>query len=139
MMTDTTDTSDDEVERLAVLTDGVWRRLKDGERFSMRVPAEPERDMDLILHRAAATLRALLAERDRLLKALGDKDEALLHIAQWAEAYPEDIFPPVDVASAREKVGDDALFSRLHAEWARHLCKGIGAIARAALEETGHD
>jgi hypothetical protein len=86
-----------------------------------------------------AAIAALKAERDHLLEALGDKDEALLHIAQWAEAYSEDIFPPVDVASARLKLGDDALFSRLHAEWARRLCKGLGAIARPALKETGHD
>ena len=81
---------------------------------------------------AAATLEDAADEIERMR-------EALLRVAQWAEAYPEDIFPPVDVASAREKLGDDALFSRLHAEWARHLHKGIGAIARAALKETGHD
>lgn len=50
-----------EALRLADLTDGVWKRLKDGERFTMRVPAEPDRDMDLILCRAAAMLRRLAA------------------------------------------------------------------------------
>ncbi len=132
-MSDTTDTSaDDDVS------------APPPEAGSVRHFAEVLREKGY--HQSADLMEGLLAraekaeaERDRLLKALGDKDEALLHIAQWAEAYPEDIFPPVDVASAREKLGDDALFSRLHAEWARHLCKGIGAIARAALEETGHD
>jgi len=61
--------------------------------------------------------------------------DALTRVMQWAEAYPEDIFPPVDLDAARERMGDDALFSRLHAEWGRRLCKGIGGIARAALGE----
>lgn len=80
---------------------------------------------------------ALMAadEIERLCEALADKDEALLRVAQWAEAYPEDIFPPVDIDAARRRLDDDALFSRLHAEWARRLCKGIGGIARAALGE----
>jgi hypothetical protein len=81
----------------------------------------------------------LQAERDRLREAGADKAEALSRVAQWAEAYPEDIFPPVDLDAVREKLGDDALFSRLHAEWARRLCKGIGDIARAALGKPGHE
>ena len=81
-------------------------------------------------------MEGLKAENARLQEALNDKETALLRVAQWTEAYPEDIFPPVDLEAAREKLGDDALFSRLHAEWARHLCKGIGEIVRAALGET---
>ncbi len=73
-----------------------------------------------------------LVEAEREIERLR---EALASIAQWAEAYPEDIFPPVNIAAVRERFGDDALFSRLHGEWARHLTKGIGSIARAALEE----
>jgi hypothetical protein len=90
-------------------------------------------------NRAEAERDRMRAEVASLRLTLGDKDEALLRIAQWAEAYPEDIFPPVDLDAARLKLGDDALFSRLHAEWARRLCKGLGAIARAALKETGHE
>ena len=93
--------------------------------------------------RRGAIIRSLAAERDalraenaRLQEALNDKETALLRVAQWTGAYPEDIFPPVHLEAAREKLGDDALFSRLHAEWARHLCKGIGEIVRAALGET---
>jgi len=65
-----------------------------------------------------------------------DLRDALTRVMQWAEAYPEDIFPPVDLDAVRERLGDDALFSRLHAEWGRRLCKGIGGIARAALGES---
>jgi len=83
-------------------------------------------------------LLAAADEIERLREALADKDEALLRVAQWAEAYPEDIFPPVDLDAARARLDDDALFSRLHAEWARRLCKGIGGIARDALKEAGH-
>lgn len=61
--------------------------------------------------------------------------EALARVMQWAEAYPEDIFPPVDLDFVRAKLGDDEMFSRMHAQWGRRLCKGIGGIARAALGE----
>ena len=60
-------------------------------------------------------------------------EQALHRILQWAEAYPEDVFPPVDVEAARAKLGDDALFSKLHAEWARRLTKGMMRYARAGL------
>ena len=70
---------------------------------------------------------AATAERDQLR-------EALAQIEQWAEAYPNAVFPEVNVSSCREKFGDDALFSRLHASWARHLTNGIGGIAKKALE-----
>lgn len=80
------------------------------------------------VQRAEAERDAARAERDRMR-------EACQQVADWAGAYPEDMFPPVDLASARARLGDDALFSRLHAQWARHLCKGIGAIAGAALGE----
>jgi hypothetical protein len=128
----------DEIERL-------WAERAEARAYLSRLlqirhpTVEPLPDLLGVCTQIDNALAGLLAERDRLREALGDKDEALLRVAQWAEAYPEDIFPPVDVASAREKLGDDALFSRLHAEWARHLCKGIGAIARAALKKVEHE
>lgn len=62
-------------------------------------------------------------------------EDALRSILQWAEAYPVDIFPPVDLAAARAKFDDDALFARLHACWARHIVSGIEKHARAGLGE----
>ena len=60
-------------------------------------------------------------------------EDALRSILQWCEAYPVDVFPPVDLAAARAKLGDDALFSRLHSEWARHILRGIERHANAGL------
>jgi hypothetical protein len=65
--------------------------------------------------------------------------DALSGIADWAGAYPEDVFPPLDIEEARQRLSDDALFSRLHASWARHLTAGIGNIARTALGRTAPD
>jgi hypothetical protein len=74
----------------------------------------------------AATLGQAADEIERLTYAL----EA---IADWANAYSEDVFPPIDIAEAREKLGD-GVFSCLHAAWARHLTSGIGKIAQTALK-----
>jgi hypothetical protein len=73
----------------------------------------------------ADTLEQAADEIERLTQAL----EA---IADWANAYSEDVFLPIDIAEAREKLGDGT-FSCLHAAWARHLTSGIGKIAGTAL------
>lgn len=59
--------------------------------------------------------------------------DALLNIKRWVEAYPVTAFPPVDLEAARQKFGDDNLFSRLHAEWARHILSGITRYVEAGL------
>jgi len=63
--------------------------------------------------------------------------EALGEIAQWAEAYPADMFAEPDFAAVNKALTDAGIpeqMDRLHASWARHLITGVGNIARAALE-----
>jgi hypothetical protein len=71
------DTSTPAVLALAGLANGVWMRLRDGERFVMHVPAQPDHDMDLILSRSAATMCALLRERDTLRERLRLAEEVV--------------------------------------------------------------
>lgn len=91
------------------------------------------------------TIDALRAERDalaaELAKARGQVDDALDHLAtidQWASAYPEDIFPPINAKEYVEALKAAGLSSdRLHASWARHITKGIGGLAAKARTALG--
>lgn len=83
------DTSTPTVLALAGLADGVWKRLRDGERFVMRVPAQPGHDMDLILSRAARTMGALAAERDALRERLRLAEAALSRAAGQFDFYEQ--------------------------------------------------
>ena len=74
------------------------------------------------------------AETTNLEDRLDRMEEALLDIGKWCDAYPEDIFPPVDLDAARAKLGDDALFSKLHAEWARRIVSSIKGYVAAGLK-----
>lgn len=59
---------------------------------------------------------------------------ALERIQQWSEAYPVDIFLPVDLKAVRAALdGAGISMDGLHAEWARHITSRVGDIARAAL------
>ena len=64
-------------------------------------------------------------------------EEALLRIKQWAEAYPVTVFTPLQpsdfgrAALALKASGID--MGALHAEWARHILKGVGEICEEAL------
>lgn len=74
-----------------------------------------------------------------LIKRLAEEQDkanaALRTIAGWADAYPLEAFAPVDMEAARAALEAAGLsIGALHAQWARHLTAGIGAIAREALE-----
>lgn len=64
-------------------------------------------------------------------------EDALHRIAQWARAYPVEVFIPVPPEKLRE--ANDALraigvdMGALHAGWARHILDGIEGIASGAL------
>ena len=62
--------------------------------------------------------------------------EALLRIVQWADAYPEDVFPAVtkDEWKQANVVLDAAGLSltRISASNMRHVVEGVGKIARMA-------
>lgn len=73
-----------------------------------------------------------------------DLTEALQRIAQWAEAYPTDIFhepSPEEFRKAHKVLTDNGLtLDCFSASMARHCLHGIGSIARGALSaEEGSD
>ena len=69
-----------------------------------------------------------------LLDALDDAREALEHIVQWADAYPLDIFPEPDFAVCAVALnGVGQTLDAVSASSMRHVVKGVGDIARAAL------
>ena len=71
---------------------------------------------------------ALEAERDALR-------EALRRIVEWADAYPRDIFPEPDWRKARNALeGFGLTLGAISAANMRHVIKGVGQIARAALK-----
>lgn len=79
------------------------------------------------------------APPDRL-QALADENDdlkgKLWRVRQWCEAYPADVFLPVDAAKARvalDAVGID--MGALHAQWARHLLDGVGRIVGAEMNQ----
>ena len=60
--------------------------------------------------------------------------DRLARIARWCDAYPEDIFIPVssdDMTRADKLLADAGIsMSAMHAQWARHIVKGIAKIAK---------
>ena len=64
-------------------------------------------------------------------------EEALMRIAQWADAYPSDIFPVPDDAwlkRAHEILKANGMtIDRIAAHSARHALRGVGEIARGVL------
>jgi hypothetical protein len=107
------DTSAEAVERLAALTFNVQTRLKDREQFVMSIPARLDHDMDLILANAAATLRALAAERDALREALSALlDACELRANREGGDFGPEIGPAAERAAAAlramaEEAGDE--------------------------------
>jgi hypothetical protein len=74
---------------------------------------------------------ALRAENDRLR-------EALESIVQWSEAYPLNIFQEPDLNEAhRLLMAGGITLDAVSASMARHVVKGVGEIARAALAKEG--
>ena len=71
-------------------------------------------------------------------KTSDDHTEALQRIQQWCDAYPDDIFIPIDKESMQKadkvlkEIGID--MGAMHAQWARHLIQGIKKIADEVLE-----
>lgn len=61
-------------------------------------------------------------------------EEALHHILNWCEAYPEDVFVQPDLEEVRKILGDSRM-SALHGAWARHLLSGISRYARGGLSK----
>lgn len=91
--------------------------------------------------RLASALAEAERERDKLRACVDAADamrEALLRIVQWADAYPEDVFPAVTKEEWKRAnvVLDTAGLSltRISASNMRHVVEGVGKIARMAYE-----
>jgi hypothetical protein len=71
------------------------------------------------------------AEVDQLIERYA---EALQRIVQWADAYPLDVFPEPDFKKIHEALKAAGLsLDQVSASNMRHVVKGVGEIARAAL------
>lgn len=71
------------------------------------------------------------AEIDRLRSALR-------RIADWAKAYPLDIFPEPDFKKAHEVLTANGMtLDAISASNMRHAISGVGEIAESALAEVG--
>jgi hypothetical protein len=81
-------------------------------------------------HYVASTLDACANEIEHLR-------DALWQIAQWADAYPLEVFPKVteDYAMRAHEVltANGMTLDRLSAHAMRHVVQGVGKIAKEAL------
>lgn len=70
-----------------------------------------------------------------LEERVDDLESALYRIKQWSEAYPLEVFPEPDLKKARAllEAGGITLDS-VSAHCMRHCVKGVGKIAKEALE-----
>ena len=74
----------------------------------------------------------------RAVDLADDYRDALQHIAQWAEAYPIDIFQEPDLKKARALLEAGGItLDAVSAHCMRHVIKGVGEIANKALQEQG--
>jgi hypothetical protein len=97
------------------------------------------------LRQRAQTLRPELDYTARVMDQGADRieqlEDALTQITQWCEAYPKTVFLPINRERMRlatrvlRRNGID--MGALHAQWARHLTKGIAAIAKAEGRSNG--
>ena len=62
--------------------------------------------------------------------------EALWRIAQWAKAYPPEVFQEPDLKKARELLSAGGItLDAVSAHAMRHVVEGVGRIAQTALDE----
>lgn len=86
---------------------------------------------------AAALAEAAAEERELWDDRVDELEEAFHRIAQWADAYPLDIFPEPDLKKAANllKAGGITIDS-VSAHVARHVIEGVGKIAREVLSRS---
>ena len=62
-------------------------------------------------------------------------EEALHRIKSWSEAYPLEVFPEPDLKRAHEVLtAHGMMLDAISAHVMRHAVKGVGKIAREALD-----
>ncbi|MDQ2765390.1 MAG: hypothetical protein M3Y22_18505 [Pseudomonadota bacterium] len=107
--------------------------------FCLLIPGDPSYSYEQ--DRKRSTLRRLeinaAANLPALIAAAREAEvlrEALEKIAQWADAYPLNVFPEPDFKLCAEllKSGGQTL-DAVSASNMRHVVDGVGQIARAAL------
>ena len=101
----------------------------------------PEALPDARLIAAAPALRDTVAALADLADAQAQEierlTEALGRIVEWSEAYPLDVFQEPDFEKVRSVLEASGMtLDAVSASNMRHVLKGAGAIARAALGET---
>lgn len=74
-------------------------------------------------------------ERERISQARVERlEEALQRIVQWADAYPLDVFLEPDFKKVSKVLKASGLsLDQVSASNMRHVVKGVGNIARAAV------
>lgn len=104
-----------------------------------RTTRQCERDMGNVVHGCCTLCHATPDEPCRLHPTKREErlEEALWRIAQWADAYPYEVFPEVDAeyhSRARKALEADGMtLDRLSASAMRHVVQGVGKIAKEAL------
>lgn len=69
-----------------------------------------------------------MTEREEILR------EALGKILDWANAYPDDVFPDQDLKKADAVLQAAGIsMSAMYGEWGRHISRGIKSIAERAI------
>lgn len=97
------------IARLRDLSDAVTEgRDALNREFTMRVPAEPDRDADLVLSSAADLLDRLQAENKRLREAL----QRIVDDHDFVQAHPEKWFGTGDRGAAYAETARAALEGR---------------------------
>ena len=123
-------TDEAKVEMVArAIYDATHRGLSNCYSWDDRWEDHQEARRDRYLKEAAAAIEALrTTQPDAALR------EALEAIVQWAESYPLDIFREPDVAACQAALAPiGQTVDAISAAMARHVVKGVGDIARAAL------
>jgi len=72
---------------------------------------------------------------EHLNQVIEEKDEALRLIANWAEAYPLEVFPEPDLKRAEEVLSQNGLsLTAISASAMRHVITSCAEIARDGLK-----
>ncbi len=81
------------------------------------------------------------SDLDALHSRIEDLEDALRRIVQWSEAYPTNIFhepSPEECHRAHKLLTANGMtIDAFSASMGRHCLKGVGDIARGALQQCG--
>ena len=107
------------------------------ERLEMRLQGspEPENDKGYTMY-PNWQLRMEITDAEALEQRVERLEDGFEKIAQWAKAYPLDVFPEPDFEKAAQVLKDAGLtLDGISASNMRHVIEGVGEIAKEALAE----